>query len=188
MIQTIATASINGTRLILFSLIPIMKEGVSGVASNRASTASSPCNVGCRTCRWPLRKGYISKTKSTYHNTVKSTGPSSTLCMPKRRYPGIKTQTICQHFFYILSADRLKGSIMSSLGHDYDGLALSHFAMLFRLIDKNRITSKYEWEVVVVTRCIASHISSSHGLPCGGRSGTKMKSAPALSRLCEEQI
>ena len=31
--------------MILFSLIPIMNEGVSGVAESKASTASTPCKV-----------------------------------------------------------------------------------------------------------------------------------------------
>jgi hypothetical protein len=44
--RVIATASMSGTRVILFSLTPIMYEGVSGVASISALTASSPCSVG----------------------------------------------------------------------------------------------------------------------------------------------
>ena len=44
--RTILTASIRGTRVILFSRTPIMYDGVSGVASRRASTASTPCRVG----------------------------------------------------------------------------------------------------------------------------------------------
>ena len=36
--------------MILFSRIPIMYEGVSGVASSRALTASTPCSVGYREC------------------------------------------------------------------------------------------------------------------------------------------
>jgi hypothetical protein len=40
--RTIATASINGTLVILLSLMPIMYEGVSGFASNNALTASTP--------------------------------------------------------------------------------------------------------------------------------------------------
>ena len=44
--RTSLTASIRGTRVILFSRTPIIYEGVSGVASSRASTASIPCRVG----------------------------------------------------------------------------------------------------------------------------------------------
>src|SRR5882762_11778709 len=40
------------------------------------------------------------------------------------------------------------------------------------------VTCRYRMKVI--TRCIASHMSSSHGLPLGGHSGMKMKSAPAL--------
>src|SRR5271155_2918377 len=39
------TASTRGIRVILFSLIPIMGDGVSGVLSKTALTASTPCMV-----------------------------------------------------------------------------------------------------------------------------------------------
>lgn len=43
---TFATASTNGTLMTLFSARPIMYDGVSGVASKIALTASRACNVG----------------------------------------------------------------------------------------------------------------------------------------------
>ena len=39
------TASINGLLQILFSIIPIIGDGVSGVDSKTALTASTPCKV-----------------------------------------------------------------------------------------------------------------------------------------------
>jgi hypothetical protein len=45
-VPTMATASTSGTRTISFSFMPIMYEGVSGVASRRALTASKPWSVG----------------------------------------------------------------------------------------------------------------------------------------------
>ena len=43
---TFATASTSGTLMTLFSARPIMYDGVSGVASKIALTASRACNVG----------------------------------------------------------------------------------------------------------------------------------------------
>jgi hypothetical protein len=45
---TIATASTKGTLITLFSCIPIIYDGVSGVASRRVSTALTACRVGCQ--------------------------------------------------------------------------------------------------------------------------------------------
>jgi hypothetical protein len=72
---------------------------------------------------------------------------------------------------------------VSSLRHNHDSFAFAHFTMLSRWINKNWFAHRYQWKIV--TRCIAWHISSSHGSPSGGRSGMKMKSAPPLSKLRE---
>lgn len=45
-VTTFATASTSGTLMTLFSARPIIYDGVSGVASKIALTASRACNVG----------------------------------------------------------------------------------------------------------------------------------------------
>ena len=76
---------------------------------------------------------FINLAKTTYQNTIESTWPASTLGMPKRCYPRIKTQAVYQHVFNIISADRLKWGVMGSLRHDHDSFAFSHCTMLLRL-------------------------------------------------------
>lgn len=86
---TIATASINGTRITLFSLRPIIYDGVFRVASKSALTASTPCNVGYRRIRRSLNEF-----SNSYQNTIVVTWSSTSLGMPQCGDPGVQTQFI----------------------------------------------------------------------------------------------
>ena len=78
----------SGTRTTLFSCIPIMYEGVSGLASRRASTASTPWRVGYRNLRYYVTKSWI----ANYQNAIKCTRASTSLGMAQSSNTGIEAQ------------------------------------------------------------------------------------------------
>ena len=123
--------------MILFSLIPIMYEGVSGVAESKASTASTPCKVACgrveqivdtfELCVSLVRPGLIF---DTHENTVVSTGSTTSLGVSESGNPGVQSKLVDEDVLDVLSLDRVEVLVERTLGDDDDRLSLSDLTVL----------------------------------------------------------
>lgn len=123
--------------MILFSLIPIMYEGVSGVAESKASTASTPCKVACgrveqivdtfELCVSLVRPGLIF---DTHENTVVSTGSTTSLSVSEGGNPGVQSKLVDEDVLDVVSLDRVEVLVERTLGDDDDRLSLSDLTVL----------------------------------------------------------
>lgn len=123
--------------MILFSLIPIMYEGVSGVAESKASTASTPCKVACgrveqivdtfELCVSLVRPGLIF---DTHENTVVSTGSTTSLSVSEGGNPGVQSKLVYEDVLDVVSLDRVEVLVEGTLGDDDDRLSLSDLTVL----------------------------------------------------------
>lgn len=123
--------------MILFSLIPIMYEGVSGVAESKASTASTPCKVACgrveqivdtfELCVSLVRPGLIF---DTHENTVVSTGSTTSLRVSEGGNPGVQSKLVDEDVLDVVSLDRVEVLVEGTLGDDDDRLSLSDLTVL----------------------------------------------------------
>jgi hypothetical protein len=123
--------------VILFSLIPIMYEGVSGVAESKASTASTPCKVACgrveqivdtfELCVSLVRPGLIF---DTHENTVVSTGSTTSLSVSEGGNPGVQSKLVYEDVLDVVSLDRVEVLVEGTLGDDDDRLSLSDLTVL----------------------------------------------------------
>jgi hypothetical protein len=123
--------------VILFSLIPIMYEGVSGVAESKASTASTPCKVACgrveqivdtfELCVSLVRPGLIF---DTHENTVVSTGSTTSLSVSEGGNPGVQSKLVDEDVLDVVSLDRVEVLVERTLGDDDDRLSLSDLTVL----------------------------------------------------------
>lgn len=123
--------------MILFSLIPIMYEGVSGVAESKASTASTPCKVACtrseqivttcQLCASLIRSGYVF---DTHKDTVVSTGSTTSLGVSESGNPGVQSKLVDEDVLDVLSLDRVEVLVEGTLGDDDDRLSLPDLTVL----------------------------------------------------------
>jgi hypothetical protein len=123
--------------VILFSLIPIMYEGVSGVAESKASTASTPCKVACgrveqivdtfELCVSSVRPGL---NLDTHENTVVSTGSTTSLSVSEGGNPGVQSKLVDEDVLDVVSLDRVEVLVERTLGDDDDRLSLSDLTVL----------------------------------------------------------
>jgi hypothetical protein len=123
--------------VILFSLIPIMYEGVSGVAESKASTASTPCKVACgrveqivdtfELCVSSVRPGL---NFDTHENTVVSTGSTTSLSVSEGGNPGVQSKLVDEDVLDVVSLDRVEVLVERTLGDDDDRLSLSDLTVL----------------------------------------------------------
>ena len=113
-----------------------MYDGVSGVDSSNAATASTPCSVGfmgvCNMSReYPLRR------KLSHQNSVPSTRSSASLCMSERSYTRIEAKSVSKHVFDVFCSYGFQFRIMSAFGYDYNCFAFAYFTVLGPLSQTN---------------------------------------------------
>lgn len=125
-----ATASKRGFLVILFSLIPIMYEGVSGVAESKASTASTPCKVACSESVQLVADRPVAVGKGTHEDSIVSARRSTSLSVSEGGDPSVQTEPVDEDVLDVITLDRVEVLVQSTFGDDDDRLSLADLAVL----------------------------------------------------------
>ena len=118
----------SGLRVMWFSSMPMMGDGVSGVAARTASIASTPCSVA-----WQVRQ-VTCHLPTTNEDPVIGARSTAALGVSERGDARVEAETLGQDVLDLRRGDGLEVLVDGALGDDDDGLALADLAVLQRSI------------------------------------------------------